>query len=292
MNQATAPAMDLVGTTVLITGTSSGLGLYSARELSKRGARVIATSRDVVRNRATLGDGDGTLEHEELDLADLDSVTELARRISARHPRLDILINNAGVMMPPFTRTRQGFELQFGTNHLGHFVLTALLFPLLSAAPRGRIVTVSSIAHKQAKLDLTRAVDEATYDRALAYADSKLANLLFARELARRLERANSRVVSVAAHPGVTETPLFRHFGLVQKAVGFFAAPVSEGAAPLLQAALDPALKPGSYLGPTGFREMRGKPGEAKLAPLARNPELAQKLWSHSEELTGVPFTL
>lgn len=292
MNQPSDTRHDLTGRTVLVTGASSGLGLHCAKALLARGAHVIATCRQVERGREVLGEGGDGLTIEALDLADLESVHALAARVAARTDRLDVLLNNAGVMMPPFGRTRQGFELQFGTNHLGHFVLTALLHPLLARADRGRVVTVSSIAHKRGKLDLRRPVTEASYDRSLAYADSKLANLVFALELARRLEASGSSVVSVAAHPGVTETPLFRHIGPVQKVVGFVAMDVADGAAPLLQAALDPDIRPGSYVGPTGFREMRGAPGPAQVTPLARDPELARHLWTYSEEATGVRFPL
>ncbi len=289
MNQSTLP-QDLTGRTALVTGASSGLGLHCARDLARRGAQVIATCRDVDRGRQAFGEEISGITLEALDLADLDSVRAFSERIQTRQGHLDLMLNNAGVMMPPFGRTKQGFELQFGTNHLGHFVLTAFLFPMLAAAPAARIVTVSSIAHKRGKLDLRRPVTEATYDRSLAYADSKLANLVFARELARRLEGAGSNVVSVAAHPGVTETPLFRHIGPIQMAVGFVAMPVADGAAPILQAALDPDIVPGAYIGPTGFREMRGTPGNARVAPLAEDPDLARHLWSYSEEATGVRF--
>jgi NAD(P)-dependent dehydrogenase (short-subunit alcohol dehydrogenase family) len=290
MNQENKPQQDLIGRNVLITGASSGLGLHCAQELVGRGAHVIATCRNIERGREALGEPVDGLEIEALDLADLDSVRSFAARIAQRHQRLDVLLNNAGVMMPPFGRTQQGFELQFGTNHLGHFTLTALMFPLLAAATRARVVTVSSIAHKRGKLDLRRPVNEATYDRSLAYADSKLANLMFALELSRRLEAAGSQVMSVAAHPGVTETPLFRHIGPIQHAMGLIGMPVANGAAPLLLAACDPDVAPGSYLGPTGFREMRGAHGPAHVAPLARDPELAQHLWAYSEEATGVRF--
>ena len=290
---------DLAGRTAVVTGANSGIGFHTARELAAHGARVVLACRDQRAAEAAAGrmargrPGDGQVGTAELDLASMASVRHFAE---AWDGPLDLLVNNAGVMAPPrLARTEDGFELQFATNHLGHFVLTGLLLPALEAAPAGRVVTVSSIVHHQG----TEAVLEANvgelYHPQRTYANSKLANLLFARQLQRELEARGSAVTSTAAHPGVSATGLFSsRQGMGAKPLTRMLAPVavrvgtqpsSWGARATLYAA--DAAEPGSYTGPGWLGETRGPIGPARVSRLAQDEELARRLWRVSEDLTG-----
>lgn len=279
------------GRTVVVTGANSGLGLVTARELARVGAHVVLAVRDTARGEAAAATIDGDTEVRELDLADQASIHRFAEGWSGQ---LDVLVNNAGIMVPPKGTTKDGFETQFGTNHLGHFALTNLLLPHIT----DRVVTVASSAHHQGKIDLDDLNWETrSYERWAAYSQSKLANLLFMSELQRRLEAAGSTVRSLSAHPGYAATNLQSHAGnrLFNgvMAVGnrLLAQDDAAGAQPSLYA-ISQDLPGGSYVGPDGFMELRGKPTLVGRSKAARDTDMAGKLWTASEELTGVKFPL
>ena len=284
------------GRTAIVTGANTGIGLETARALAAKGAHVVLACRSEARGRTALdtlrADIPGaSLTLRLLDLSDLEQVRGFVDSFRADHERLDLLINNAGVMVPPESRTTQGFELQFGVNHLGHFALTMGLLPLLEGTPGARVVTVSSAAHRRGEMvfdDLD--FERRDYRPMVAYGQSKLANLLFTSELHRRLVASGSDVLSVAAHPGWTGTDLQRHSGVFQFLNRFFAMQPPEGALPTLRAALDPAVEGDEYFGPSGFMEMRGTPVRVGRTPAAKDVAAAQRLWRISEERTGVRF--
>lgn len=296
---------DLAGRTALVTGVTSGLGEHTVLELARKGARVVMAARSETKLRGAMDDVKRFLPRAELvplvvDLADLSSVRRAADEARRLGP-LDILINNAGVMATPHRRTADGFELQFGTNHLGHFALTGLLFPQLADAEAARVVTVASQAHRVARsvpLGDPRH-DTGHYQKWVAYAQSKLANLLFAFELDRRARSAGTRVSSMAAHPGYAATNLFHGLNLggtrpdgaiVVGATRLLAQPSAMGAQPALMAATMPGLPGSSYVGPRGFAEMRGRPTLVTASKTARDRELARRLWVVSEEATRIEF--
>ncbi|MGM1018385.1 MAG: oxidoreductase [Actinomycetota bacterium] len=288
----TADVPDMRGTTAIVTGANSGLGRVTAAVLAAKGAHVIAAVRDVGRGRDAVAGIPGDLDVRRLDLADLSSVREFAHGIAGP---VDLLINNAGVMFPPFERTPDGFELQFGTNHLGHFAMTNLLLPVIT----GRVVTVSSNGHRAGSIDLDDLNwRDRPYRAARAYGQSKLANLLFTAELQRRLADAGSAVISTAAHPGMASTNLLRSPGkrprleAIQQAVARRLAQSEEdGALPTLYAAVAD-IPGGSYAGPGGFLQGRGAPRLVSRSRAARDGALASRLWTASEDLTGVSFPL
>jgi NAD(P)-dependent dehydrogenase (short-subunit alcohol dehydrogenase family) len=281
---------DLTGRTVIITGANSGIGRAAARALANANARVVLAVRDIKKGRLAAAKMPGDTEVRHIDLADLASIHEFA---AAWEGRVDLLINNAGVMVPPLTRTRDGFELQFGTNHLGHFALTNLLLERIT----GRVVTVSSSAHRAGGIDF----DDLNWERKpykawRAYGQSKLANLLFTAELQRRLTATGSGVLATAAHPGYAATNLQFHSGrrgldLVSRVGNRVLAQNEDGGAlPTLYAAL--ADVPGdSFAGPGGFM-MRGAPKLVGRSAAAKDIDLARRLWDASEQLTGVRFPL
>jgi NAD(P)-dependent dehydrogenase (short-subunit alcohol dehydrogenase family) len=290
-----ADVPDQSGKAFLVTGANAGIGFEIARALAARGARVLLGCRDrgkaqdaIARIRRALRSAD--LAVLPLDLADLDSVREAAASVS-REPRLDALINNAGIMFPPLDRTRQGFEPQLGTNHLGPFALTGLLLPKLAETAGARIVVTSSLAHKGGDIAWDDLDAQASYKRTQRYSDSKLANLLHVHELDRRLRAAGSPVTAVACHPGIAATELMRHTGAfraINPIFGLFLNTAAMGAWPALQAATAPNVEPGGYYGPQGLGEARGPSGPAKRTPKARDPELARRLWDVSLVKTGV----
>ena len=297
---STADIPSLAGTTAVVTGANSGIGWHTAAELARHGADVTLAVRNAAKGEAAAAKmregAAGTVRVASLDLASLASVQEFA---DAWDGPLGLLVNNAGLMTPPrYQQTQDGFELQFGTNHLGHFALTGRLLPSLLAAPAARVVTISSVAHHQGRADLLDGNPPERYRPTPSYGNSKLANLLFAAELQRRASLAGVALTSTAAHPGVSSTNLVTSEqglgsipGIKQVAPLFlkvvFQSPRA-GAEPTLYAAT--AADPGSYTGPQSLRESRGKPGPAKLSRLARDEALAAKLWSVSEDLTGVRF--
>jgi NAD(P)-dependent dehydrogenase (short-subunit alcohol dehydrogenase family) len=291
---------DQTGKVAIVTGANSGLGLVTARELARAGATVVAAAREGKAN-AALGSivgavPDAEVEPRELDLADLDSVAVFAQRIASEHPRVDILVNNAGVMMPPRSTTAQGFELQFGTNHLGHFALTGRLLDNLAAAEAARVVTISSLEHRPGRLNFDDLQSERSYSPRGAYQQSKFANAVFGLELDRRLRAAGSPVVSVLAHPGYSATnlQLSGPTGLMRAVLRvtnqLVAQGVEQGALPQLYAATAPEVDGGAFIGPDGFREARGHPTFVEPVGRATDAETGRRLWEVSEELTGVRY--
>jgi NAD(P)-dependent dehydrogenase (short-subunit alcohol dehydrogenase family) len=284
---ANIPSQD--GRTVVITGANSGIGAITARELARAGARVIIACRNTAKGEAAAAAMTGTVEVRALDLADLSSVRAFADGI----PELDILINNAGVMAVPLRRTVDGFEMQIGTNHLGHFALTGLLLDRL----RDRVVTVSSGAHRAGRIRLDDLNwERGRYQRWLAYGQSKLANLLFTYELQRRLSAAGSSIRALAAHPGYASTNLQSHTESIQDrimAIGnrLFAQSADMGALPSLHAAVVD-LPGGTYIGPDGRFEQSGHPKIVQSNSASRDTETAARLWDLSEQLTGVTYKI
>ncbi|MGC5561911.1 oxidoreductase [Streptomyces sp. FR-108] len=280
----------LAGRTAVITGANSGIGRATARSLAEQGVRVILAVRDLDKGRAAAARMHGPTEVRRLDLADLSSVRDFARTLTAP---VDLLINNAGVMMQPLGRTADGFELHFGINHLGHFALTNLLLPQIT----GRVVTVAAGGHRAGTLDLDDPNWEHRPHKPFAgYAQSKLANMLFTAELQRRLTAAHSDVIATAANPGLADTNLISHASSARiRIMNALLRPLSQdedgGAQTTLHAAT--ADIPGnSYISPSGFLEARGLPEIAHPSKTAQDPELARRLWTLSEKLTGTTFPL
>ena len=282
-------------TIVLITGSNSGIGFEMAMELVGKGAEVILACRQRTRaeeakKRILQRHADGRVHLVSLNLADLESIEMAAAEVVSSFPRLDVLINNAGVMIPPRGTTKDGFELQVGTNHLGHFALTARLFPLLEKAVAPRVVTVSSIAHNMGRLDLANMHGEGKrYDKWGQYGRSKLANLMFALELDRRLKASGSHVVSLASHPGYANTSLQRH-SLMWRLLNNVALSPQRGAAATVFAATEEEALSHPYCGPVGPLEAWGWPGRANISQRAQHREDARALWTWSEKVTGVTF--
>lgn len=289
---------DQTGRVAVITGANTGIGFETARMLAQKGASVVLACRSAEKGNAAVAriqesKPAGRASFAELDLSDLASVASFAKSFSAANEKLDLLINNAGVMVPPLGRTKQGFELQFGTNHLGHAALTAQLLPLVQRADAGRVVVVSSGVHHYGKIDFDDLNWESrSYNAWKAYAQSKLANLLFALELHRRLAAKGSKVRVTAAHPGYTATDLQRTATLARLMNPLFGMKPADGALPTLRAATDPGAESGSYWGPAHLMEMSGPPVRARISRRAQDEADALRLWSVTEKLTGVAFDL
>ena len=291
---------DQSGRTVVITGASSGVGRQAAVVLAGAGANVVLACRDEAKASAVVDHIRAATPKAQvsvvlLDLASLDSVREAARRIGAEHERIDVLINNAGVMWSPRGTTADGFELQFGTNHLGHFALTGLLLERLLTVDGSRIVTVASPAHKQGRIDFDDLQSVRRYRRSAAYAQSKLANLLFTYELQRRLTAKGVPTVALAAHPGGARSELNRNMPILVRGASWgLARPITHsveaGALPILHAAVDPAARGGEYYGPDGLFEFKGKPTRLESTSRSHDSEVQRRLWDVSEELTGVRY--
>ena len=299
---------DLDGTTMIVTGANSGLGYEATRVLAGKGAHVVMACRSTERGeraktRIERRIRGASLSVAELDLADLDSVRTFADEFEAEYDALSVFVNNAGVMAIPRRETMDGYETQFGVNHLGHFALSGLLLDSLRAANgESRVVSVSSGAHQIGKIDFSDLQSERSYDKWRAYGQSKLANLLFAYELDRHLRADGSGVKSVAAHPGWAATDL-QSTGpemsgskirgeLMTAANRVFAQSAAMGARPVLYAATSPDAKGGDYIGPGGLAEMRGAPVHVASNERSHDCETANRLWNVSEELTGVEFDL
>lgn len=296
---STADIPDQTGRVAIITGANTGLGLETARALAAAGAQVVLAVRDLDKGAAAVEEigkttPAGNLALQRLDLSSLSDIRSAAEQLGDQYPQIDLLINNAGVMYPPKGNTADGFELQFGTNHLGHFALTALLLENLTTVRGSRVVTVSSNGHKfRAAIHFDDLQWERDYSRVGAYAQSKLANLLFTYELQRRL--AGTNTAALAAHPGGSNTELARNSPLWVRAVFNVVAPLltqgaDMGALPTLRAATDPAALGGQYYGPDGFGEQRGNPKVVASSEQSYDLNLQRRLWSVSEELTDVIF--
>ena len=287
---------DQTGRTAIVTGANSGLGLSTARELARAGAHVVLACRNLEKGEAALQEVGSGAELEQLDLASLESVKAFAERFLASHDGLDLLINNAGLMAPPRGVTADGFELQFGTNVLGHFALTGRLLGALEGREDARVVTLSSNAHKLGRINFDDLQSKRRYNRWRAYNQSKLGDLMIALELDRRLRAAGSTVRSVAAHPGYSATNLQSAAApAVDRAImavtnRLLAQSEDMGALPTLYAATYPGLEGGTYVGPDGFMEQRGHPEPVTPANAARSEENARRLWDVCEELTGVHY--
>lgn len=290
------------GRTFVVTGTG-GLGFEDALALALAGGDVIIAGRDPLKGAAAVDRiqsayGQAKIIFEEVDLADLASVKTFADRLASNRDRIDVLINNAGVMTPPDRRmTKDGFELQFGVNYLAHFVLTARLLPLLRRSSAPRVVTLSSIAARNGRIDFDDLQAERNYKPMSVYSQSKLACLMFAFELQRRSDNADWGLTSIAAHPGISRTNLLHNApgrysaqGLIRSALWFVFQPVAQGALPTLYAATSPDARAATYYGPLGLAELRGYPGDAKVPPAALEHDAASRLWEASEKLGGVRF--
>lgn len=294
------------GKLALVTGANSGIGYHTALELARKSASVILACRnpkkgqDALQRLKTAIPG-AKAELIELDVSSLKSVRAFGAAFAARGAALDLLINNAGIMAPLSRKTTpEGFEIQMATNHLGHFLLTSLLLPALKRAPAPRVITVASIAHRRGRVDFDDLQSERSYSPFASYAQTKLANLLFAFELQRRADQARSKVASIAAHPGVARTSIIEN-GLgggratvLTRLIGLFSGLYThseeQGALPILYAATMPDAQPGAYYGPDGFREMTGFPVRVDCMPQAKDPAAAARLWDVSEKLTGAKF--
>ncbi|KAA2252185.1 SDR family NAD(P)-dependent oxidoreductase [Solihabitans fulvus] len=286
---------DQRGRVAIVTGANTGLGFETARMLAARGAAVVLAVRDVDKGKQAAARITGDVTVQALDLTSLDSIRSAAADLRAAHPRIDLLINNAGVMYTPRQTTADGFELQFGTNHLGHFALTGLLLDRLLPVPGSRVVTVSSTGHRiRAAIHFDDLQWERSYSRIGAYGQAKLANLMFTYELQRRLA-PHGTTIAVAAHPGVSNTELARHTPAALRLPITWLAPLltqkpEMGALPTLRAATDPAVTGGQYYGPGNRWGTRGYPKPVTSSPDSHDQDVQRRLWTVSEELTGVTF--
>ncbi|MBA3306129.1 MAG: SDR family oxidoreductase [Thermoleophilaceae bacterium] len=294
---------DQSGRTAVVTGANSGLGLVTSRELARKGARVIMACRSTAKGESAASEirrkaPDAKLDVRALDLSSLESIQAFANDLDLEAGKLDLLINNAGIMMTPQQTTHDGFELQLGTNHLGHFALTGLLLDAVQRAGAGRVVTLSSIEHKSGHIEFDDLQSQNGYAPRKAYQQSKLANALFGVELDRRLRAAGSAAISVLAHPGYSDTnlqttgPTGPLKAILKVGNKLLAQGADRGALPTLYAATAPGVDGGDYYGPDGFMEMRGSPTHVDVIPEGRDPEVARRLWAASEELTGIRYRL
>ncbi len=287
---------DQKGKVAIITGATSGLGKEATNVLASKDATVVMAVRNTQKGESVAREINKTypnskIDVRKLDLNSLSSVKSFADEIIASYTQLDILINNAGVMACPFSKTEDGLEIQMGVNHLGHFALTGYLLPLLKKTKASRIVATSSMAHRQGNINFDDINWETRkYATAKAYGDSKLANLYFAYELARKLKGDPDAPIVTAAHPGWTTTELQRHSLIFRMLNPVFSQTVENGVLPTLRAAIDENAQPGDYFGPSGFMEMKGSPIVVKSNEMSQNEANAKRLWDLSEQLTGVKF--
>jgi NAD(P)-dependent dehydrogenase (short-subunit alcohol dehydrogenase family) len=294
---------DLTGKVMIVTGANVGLGFETAKEFARKGAQTVMACRNIQKAEAAMTKiqaeiPDARIEVMRLDLASQKSIHQFADEFKAKYDRLDVLANNAGIMWTEYSKTEDGFESQFGTNHLGHFALTGLLMDLLLKTPGSRVVNVSSVGHRSGTMDFDNLMFEGGegYSRHGAYARSKLANLLFTYEMQRKFEAAGVDAIAVAAHPGGSDTELSRHvedrwlMRLFRPVMGMIAQSAAMGALPTIRAAVDPNVHGGEYYGPKGFMESRGYPVIVQSNGASHNKADAQRLWETSEELTGVHY--
>jgi len=303
MNWTTENIPDLTGKIIIVTGGNSGLGYESVKAFAAKGAEVVLASRSLekgeeAKNEILQALPDAKIQVLELDLGDLKSIRSFASTVKQQFSKLDVLLNNAGIMMTPYFTTKDGFEGQNGVNHLGHFALTGWLMDLILKTKGARIVNVSSGAHKRGEMDFSNLLFENGRDYApmKAYGRSKLANLLFTYELQRKLKAAKADAIAVAAHPGVATTNLARYvegkflFKVLSPLFKLMAQDQAMGALPQIRASVDPAVKGSDYYGPDGRHEYKGYPVVVPSNEASHNPEDAAKLWEESEKLTGVRF--
>ncbi len=286
----------------IVTGANTGIGYGAAAVLAAKGAHTVLAVRNLDKGndaaaRIRAGCPNAVVSVQKLDLTSLQSVQEAADQLRADYPRIDLLINNAGVMYTDKASTKDGFELQFGTNHLGHFALTGQLLDNMLPVEGSRVVTVSSVGHRiRAKIHFDDLNLDRNYNRVVAYGQSKLANLLFTYELARRLKAKGAPTIALAAHPGAADTELLRNMpaGIRQVSQFFWSNFIAQGpdmgAEPTLRAAVDPTAQNGQYYGPGGFGEQKGHPKVVESSAQSHDEELQRRLWAVSEELTGVTF--
>lgn len=302
-NWTTEFVPDLTGKTIIVTGGNSGLGFESVKVFTEKGSHVVLACRSVDKGEKAKAEilnkfPEGKIEVAELDLADLESVRKFSENFQQKYSRLDVLLNNAGIMTTPYFKTKDGFEGQMGTNHLGHFALTGLLLPVLKNTPISRVVNVSSMAHKQGKMDFNNLLFDngKGYSPMKSYGRSKLGNLLFTYELQRFFEANKIDTISVAAHPGVSQTELFRYldkkwyFRLVRPLFNVLFQDGKMGALPQIRASVDPHVEGGEFYGPNGFMELKGYPVKVQSNSRSHITEDARKLWEVSERLIGVKF--
>lgn len=302
-----ADVPDQTGRTVVVTGANTGIGYEAAALLASRGATTVLACRDPGRaaraaDRIRSASPGADVRVTELDLGALSSVRAAAARLRSEHPHIDLLVNNAGVLLPPQPRTADGFEVHLGVNHLGHFALTGLLLDAVLAAPAGRVVTVSSLGHRYGTIHLDDLqLTSGRHRRNAPYFQSKLANLVFAHELQRRLAAAGAPALSVAAHPGNAHTELIRDFPLWKRVVahprlrplnGWLLQPAATGALATVRAAVDPLARGGDCYGPPGRAQFTGHPVRVDTSPDSHDEEVARRLWAESERLTGVTYRI
>ena len=297
----TANIPDLTGKVIIVTGGNSGLGFEAVKAFAEKGANVILASRSMENGEAAktaIGKVNGKIDVMQLDLMDFASIKTFAENFKKNYIRLDVLLNNAGIMTTPYFLTKDGLEAQNGTNHFGHFALTGQLFDLIKNTRGSRVVNVSSMAHKQGKMDFDNLLFEngKDYTPIKSYGRSKLSNLLFTYELQRRIQNNNLNCIAVSAHPGVSRTNLDRFirgkiwFKLLYPVFKSFTQDQAQGALPEIRASVDPKVKAGEYYGPDGFNEMKGFPVIVKSNEASHNLADAKKLWEVSEKITGVSF--
>jgi len=297
----TANIPDLSGKIIIVTGGNSGLGYESVKAFAEKGAEVVLASRSLEKGEAaktSMGNVKGKIVVMTLDLMDFASIKNFAESFKKKYTRLDVLLNNAGIMTTPYFLTKDGLEAQNGINHFGHFMLTGLLFDLIKNTPGSRVVNVSSSAHKMGKMDFKNLLfaNGKGYSPIKSYGRSKLSNLLFTYELQRKIEATGINSIAVAAHPGVSSTNLFQYiedkmiYKIFKPLMLTFMQSQDMGALPQIRASVDLNVKGGEYYGPNGFNEMKGKPVRVQSNAASHNLEDARKLWEVSEKITGVSF--
>ena len=285
---------DQKGQIAIVTGSSSGIGYEAAKVLANKNEKVVIAVRNLekgekAKTKIVNQNSNADVVVMKIDLSDLASIKSFVEEYRQKFDKLDLLINNAGVMIPPYSKTKDGFELQMGTNHFGHFALTLQLLSLIKSTPNSRIVNVASNAHKYGNINFDDLNwNKRKYNAIRAYGDSKIANLYFTQELAKRIVVSENNVLVTAAHPGWTATDLQRHSNLLEFINKFFAMKQEQGALPTLRAAIDEDAKNGDYFGPDGWQERKGYPVKVEPNKLAKDETLAKKLWDVSEKLTGI----